>query len=67
MTTREQRARRRLGRHLVDGAHMRSSPPVEGLWNGTFNLRWWQYVEHEHEMGPPDEDVARPNKSRVSV
>ena len=68
MARRERRSRHRLGRRLIDGAaHMRSSPPIEGLWNGTFNLRWWQYVEHEHEMSPPDEDVARPNKSRVSV
>jgi len=67
MARRERRSRHRLGRRLIDGAHMRSSPPIEGPWNGTFNLRWWRYVEHEHEMIPPDEDVAPPNTSRVSV
>ena len=67
MATPERRSRHRLGRHLIDGSHMRFSPPIEGLWNGTFNLRWLEHVVHEHEMGLPNEDVARPNKSRVSV
>ena len=67
MATRERHARHRLGLHLVDGAHMRSSPPTEGLWNGTFYLRWGEHVEHEREMAPPDDDGARANKSRVSV
>ena len=44
---------------------MRSAPPLEEVWNGTFNLRWWQYVEHERDMAPPDAGGA--NKSRVSV
>jgi len=65
MAARERRVRHRLGRHLIDGAQMRSSPPIEGLWNGTFNLRWWEHMEREHETGPPD--AARPNKSRVSI
>ena len=67
MATRERRSRHRLGHRLIDGAHMRSSPPIEGLWNGIFNLRWWQHLEHEHKMGPPGEGVASPNKSRISV
>ncbi len=65
MAPRERRVRHRLGRHLIDGAQMRSSPAIDELWNGTFNLRWWQHVEHERDMAPPD--ARRSNKSRVSV
>jgi hypothetical protein len=37
---------------------MRFVPPIEEDSNGTFNLRWWQYVEREHEMGRRDGDAA---------
>jgi hypothetical protein len=41
-----------LGKRLVDGPQLRSAPPIEGVWSGTFNLRWWQHVEREHETTP---------------
>jgi len=44
----ERRVRHRLGKHLVDGLELRSAPPIEGVWIGTFGLRWWQHVESEH-------------------
>jgi len=65
MAARERRVRHRLGRHLIDGAQMRSSPPIEELWNGTFNLRWWEHLEHERETGLCD--AACPNERRVSI
>lgn len=49
---RERRARHSLGRRLVDGLQLRSVPPIEGVWIGTFNLRWWQHLEREHETTP---------------
>jgi len=58
MARRERRARHSMGRRLIDGVRMRFVPPIEEDSNGTFNLRWWQYVEREHEMGRRDEDAA---------
>jgi hypothetical protein len=49
---RERRVRHCLGRRLVDGLQLRSVPPIEGVWIGTFNLRWWQHLEREHETTP---------------
>lgn len=58
MDRRERRARHSMGRRLIDGVRMRFAPPIEDVWNGTFNLRWWQHVEHEHEMGRRNGDAA---------
>jgi hypothetical protein len=52
MGMRERRVRHSLGKRLVDGLQLRSVPPIEGVWIGTFNLRWWQHVEREHETVP---------------
>lgn len=61
---RERRVRHSLGRRLVDGLQLRSVPPIEGVWNGTFNLRWWRHVEREHEMIPSPGD-ARAREARI--
>jgi len=58
---RERRARHKMGRRLRDGAHLRFAPALEEPWNGTFNLRWWRHVEHEHEMDAHPKEAARAN------
>jgi len=58
MARRERRARHSMGRRLIDSVRMRFVPPIEEDANGTFNLRWWQYVEREREMGRRDGDAA---------
>ncbi len=63
MAMRERSARHRPGRHLIDRAHMRFAPPIDASWNGTFNLRWSQHVEHEHEKASPRGDSG----SRLDV
>jgi hypothetical protein len=51
---RERRGSHKLGKRLVDGMRLRSAPPIDGVWISTFNLRWWQHVEHEQEpIAPP--------------
>lgn len=57
----ERRTRHRIGRRLIDGVHVRFAPPIEGLWIGTFNLRWWEHLEHEHSKS--EEEVARHAKT----
>jgi hypothetical protein len=41
----ERRATHRLGKRLVEGAHLRSTPPFELPWITTFNLRWLRHAE----------------------
>jgi hypothetical protein len=55
----ERRVRHRMGRRLVDGLQLRSAPPIEGVWISTFNLRWWQHLEREHQTTPS------PGRARV--
>ncbi len=45
----ERRTRLRLGNRLVDGME-RFVPPVESPCMTTFNLRWWQHIEHEQAV-----------------
>jgi hypothetical protein len=61
---RERRVRHNLGRWLVDGIELRSVAPIEGVWIGTFNLRWWLYVEREHETIPSLGD-GRARQTRI--
>jgi len=49
-----------MGRRLVDGVQLRSMPPIEGVWIGTFNLRWWQHAEHKHDTIPSTRRAVRP-------
>jgi hypothetical protein len=68
MRMRERRVRHNLGRWLVDGIELRSVPPIEGVWIGTFNLRWWQHVEREHETIPsPGDGRARQTRIESTV
>jgi hypothetical protein len=55
MAARERRSRHRMGRRRIDGVRTRFSPPIEDPWNGTFNLRWWRYVNQEREAAAPRE------------
>ena len=43
----ERRTTHRLGKHLVDGARLRSLPQIELPWITTFNLRWWHHAQEE--------------------
>lgn len=54
MAAPERRSRHRLGGHLRNGVRLRSMPQIETPWIGTFNLRWWQYVDQEQAAGSPD-------------
>jgi hypothetical protein len=43
----ERRITHRLGKKLVEGARLRSLPPVELPWITTFNLRWWRHAQED--------------------
>ncbi|HEX9096332.1 MAG TPA: hypothetical protein VF990_09550 [Candidatus Dormibacteraeota bacterium] len=57
-----------MGRRLVDGMQLRFVPPIEGVWLGTFNLRWWQHVEGERDtIQSPRDGRARSTKIGSAV
>jgi hypothetical protein len=69
--TRERRARHSskgvdAGDRPIHGVQQRSAPPVDTLWIGTFNLRWWQHIEH-NQNPPEPENAGRRIKSRPSL
>jgi hypothetical protein len=47
MSKTERRTTHRLDNRLIDGRKLRFVPPVESPCMTTFNLRWWQHLEHE--------------------
>jgi hypothetical protein len=47
MVKTERRSSHTLGNRVVDGAQLRSVPPIEQPWITTFNLRWWSHLTDE--------------------
>ena len=66
MATPERRTRHKLGEHLRNGVHLRSMPPIETPWIGTFNLRWWQHVDQEHAADSPPDGAVKLGRGRWS-
>jgi hypothetical protein len=63
MAKTERRTTHTLGKRLVDGAQLRSVPPIELPWITTFNLRWWCHLadEESRRVGKPGGKAGMPH------
>jgi hypothetical protein len=46
------------GNRPVDRVYLRSTPVIDAFWISTFNLRWWEHVQHEPDMVSPRAEQA---------
>jgi len=64
MVRAERRITHMLDKRVMDGAQLRSAPPIELPWVTTFNLRWWCHLadmDSQRTVAKPAGKVGLPD------